>query len=207
MVGSSGILRDITERKLIEDALRRSEASYRSFVENAPFGIVRTTPDGLIVQANPALVQMLGYTSEQEVIGLRMATDVYHHAEEREVATAWCRQQDSVQGIEVDWKHKDGRPFTIRCDAHVVRDPRRQPGILGRVYRGYSERRAMEMQLRQGQKMEGHRRLAGGIAHDFNNLLGVIIGYGDLCRNKSARTAPYATRSSKSRRRVTAPPR
>jgi len=190
MVGSSGILRDITERKLIEDALRRSEASYRSFVENAPFGIVRTTPDGLIVQANPALVQMLGYTSEQEVIGLRMATDVYHHAEEREVATAWCRQQDSVQGIEVDWKHKDGRPFTIRCDAHVVRDRDGNLEFLEGFIEDISERRAMEMQLRQGQKMEAIGRLAGGIAHDFNNLLGVIIGYGDFVSEQIGADSP-----------------
>jgi len=89
-------------RKLMEDALRHSEASYRSFVENAPFGIVRSTPDGTIVQANPALVQMLGYTSEQEVLGLHMATDVYHDSEEREVATAWsgdktpCKASKSI---------------------------------------------------------------------------------------------------------------
>jgi two-component system cell cycle sensor histidine kinase/response regulator CckA len=190
MVGSSGILRDITERKVIEDALLRSEASYRSFVENAPFGIVRTTPDGFIVQANPALVQMLGYTSEQEVIGLRMATDVYHHAEEREVATAWCRRQDSVQGIEVDWKRRDGRPFTIRCDAHVVRDREGNLEFLEGFIEDISERRAMEMQLRQGQKMEAIGRLAGGIAHDFNNLLGVIIGYGDFLSEQIGAGSP-----------------
>jgi two-component system cell cycle sensor histidine kinase/response regulator CckA len=190
MIGSSGILRDITERKLIEDALRCSEASYRSFVENAPFGIVRTTPEGLIVQANPALVQMLGYASEQEVLGLRMATDVYHHGAEREVATAWCRRQDSVQGIEVDWKHRDGRPFTIRCDAHVVRDRDGNLEFLEGFIEDISERRAMEMQLRQGQKMEAIGRLAGGIAHDFNNLLGVIIGYGDFVSEQIGADSP-----------------
>jgi PAS domain S-box-containing protein len=142
------------------------------------------------VQANPALVQMLGYTSEQEVIGLRMATDVYHHAEEREVATAWCRQQDSVQGIEVDWKHKDGRPFTIRCDAHVVRDRDGNLEFLEGFIEDISERRAMEMQLRQGQKMEAIGRLAGGIAHDFNNLLGVIIGYGDFVSEQIGADSP-----------------
>jgi two-component system cell cycle sensor histidine kinase/response regulator CckA len=190
MVGSSGILRDITERKLIEDALRRSEASYRSFVENAPFGILRATPDGLIVQANPALVRMLGYTSEQEVIGLRMATDVYHTAEEREVATAWSRRQESVQGVEVDWKHRDGTPFTIRCDAHVVRDREGNLEFLEGFIEDISDRRAMEMQLRQGQKMEAIGRLAGGIAHDFNNLLGVIIGYSDFMSEQIRADSP-----------------
>ena len=180
MVGGSAILRDLTERKYMEDVHRRSEATFRSFVENAPYGILRTTPDGRIAQANPALVQMLGYASEQEVLRLRMDTDVYYHPGERAEATLWSRQQDSVQGIEVDWKHKSGKPFTIRCAAHVVKDSNGNVEFLEGIVEDISERRAMEMQLRQGQKMEAVGRLAGGIAHDFNNLLGVISGYAEL---------------------------
>jgi len=190
VIGTAGIMRDISQRKLIEDALQHSEASYRSFVENAPFGIVRTTPDGQIVQANPALVKMLGYTSEQEVLGLHMATDVYRYAEERPEATAWSQRQESVQGVEVDWKHRDGRPFTIRCDAHVVKDRDGHLQYLEGFIEDISERRAMEMQLRQGQKMEAIGRLAGGIAHDFNNLLGVIIGYSDLVSEQVGPDSP-----------------
>ncbi len=180
IVGGSAILRDLTERKYMEDVHRRSEATFRSFVENAPYGILRTTPDGRIAQANPALVQMLGYASEQEVLRLRMDTDFYYYPGERAEATLWSRQQDSVQGIEVDWKHKSGRPFTIRCAAHVVKDSNGNVEFLEGIVEDISERRAMEMQLRQGQKMEAVGRLAGGIAHDFNNLLGVISGYAEL---------------------------
>jgi PAS domain S-box-containing protein len=142
------------------------------------------------VQANPALVKMLGYASEEEVLGLRMAADVYRYAEEREEATAWSQRQESVQGVEVDWKHKDGKPFTIRCDAHVVKDRDGNLEYLEGFIEDISERRAMEMQLRQGQKMEAIGRLAGGIAHDFNNLLGVIIGYSDLVSEQIGPNSP-----------------
>jgi PAS domain S-box-containing protein len=180
MIGGSAIIRDLTERKFMEDAHRRSEASFRSFVENAPYGILRTTPEGRIVQANPALVEMLGYASEQEVLGLKMGTDVYRTPDGREEATLWSRQQDSVRGIEAEWKNKNGKPFTICCAAHVVKDSNGKVEFLEGIVEDISERRALEQQLRQGQKMEAIGRLAGGIAHDFNNLLGVIIGYGDL---------------------------
>jgi PAS domain S-box-containing protein len=180
VVGDSAIFRDITERKMMEEAHRRSEASFRSFVQNAPYGILRTTPDGRIVQANPALVEMLGYSSEQEVLGLNMSRDVYRNPKDREEATQWARKQDSVQGIEVDWKHKTGRTFTIRSAANVVRDREGRVEFLEGFIEDISDRRALELQLRQRQKMEAIGRLAGGVAHDFNNLLGVISGYAEL---------------------------
>ena len=180
VVGDSAIFRDITDRKLMEETHRRSEASFRSFVQNAPYGILRTTPDGRIVQANPALVEMLGYSSEQEVVGLQMSTDVYRNPWDRDEATQWSRRQDSVQGIEVDWKTKSGKTITIRCAANVVKDSEGKVEFLEGFVEDISERRALELQLRQRQKMEAIGQLAGGVAHDFNNLLGVIAGYAEL---------------------------
>src|SRR5690349_12349763 len=72
------VSRDITEKKQAEEELRRSEASFRSLVHDAPFGILRVTPEGRILQANPALVSMLGYTSEDELCKLNIERDVYH---------------------------------------------------------------------------------------------------------------------------------
>lgn len=190
IVAGSGIMRDITERKNMEDALRRSEASFRSLVQNAPYGILRTTSDGRIVQANPALVEMLGYSSEEEVLNLNMRTEVYLNPSERDEVMQWCENQDSIQGIEVEWKHKSGRPFTIRCASHLVRDSAGKVEYMEGFVEDISERRAMEQQLRQAQKMEAIGRLAGGIAHDFNNLLSVIIGYGDLVLEKAGEASP-----------------
>ena len=180
VIGDSAIFRDISERKMIEDALRRSEAGFRSLVHNAPYGILRTKPDGRIVQANPAMVRMLGYASEQETLALNMARDVYRRPEERAEATAWTGKQDSVHGVELEWRRKDGSMFAVRCDTHVVMDSEGFLEFLETFVEDVTERREMELQLRQGQKMEAIGRLAGGIAHDFNNLLGVISGYAEL---------------------------
>ncbi len=180
LIGTTAIYRDITEHKLVEDALRRSEAAFRSMVENAPFGILRTKMDGKIVQANPAMVRMLGYDSEQEILVLNMAQDVFRFPEQRAEAIAWSKKQDSAQGIELEWKRKDGSIFAVRCDTHIVRDKAGALQFLETFVEDITERREMELQLRQGQKMEAIGRLAGGIAHDFNNLLGVIIGFAEL---------------------------
>jgi PAS domain S-box-containing protein len=180
VIGDSAIFRDMSVRKKMEDALRRSESGFRSLVHNAPYGILRTKPDGRIVQANPAMVRMLGYASEHEMLCLNMARDVYCRPEERAAAMAWSGKQDSVQGIELEWKRKDGAKFTVRCDTHVVMDSEGFLECLETFVEDVTERRDMELQLRQGQKMEAIGRLAGGVAHDFNNLLGVISGYAEL---------------------------
>jgi two-component system cell cycle sensor histidine kinase/response regulator CckA len=180
VIGDSAIFRDISERRRMEDALRRSEAGLRSLVDNAPYGILRTKPDGRIVQANPAMVRMLGYGSEQDMLALNMAKDVYRRPEQRAEATAWTSKQESVHGVELEWKRKDGSMFAVRCDTHVVMDREGYLEFLETFVEDVTERREMEVQLRQGQKMEAVGRLAGGIAHDFNNLLGVISGYAEL---------------------------
>ena len=186
MIGTTAIYRDITERKKVEDALRRSEAAFRSMVENAPYGILRTKPDGRIVLANPAMVRMLGYSSEQEVLNLNMAADVYFSPEDRANALVWSRQQDSIRGNELEWKRKNKSTFAVSCDTHIVRDKEGYLESLETFVEDITERRELELQLRQRQKMEAIGRLAGGIAHDFNNLLGVIIGYAELALEEIA---------------------
>ncbi len=186
IVGDSQIFRDIGERKVIEDALRRSEAGLRSLVQNAPYGILRTAPDGKILQANPAMVRMLGYACEQDLLSLNMADDIYRRPEERAESLSWRNKQNSIKGVELEWKRKDGSSFAARCDTRVVTDTEGFVEFLESFVEDVTERREMELQLRQRQKMEAIGRLAGGIAHDFNNLLGVISGYAELVTERLA---------------------
>jgi two-component system cell cycle sensor histidine kinase/response regulator CckA len=170
---------DITARKLAEDALRRSEANYRSLFEQAPYGIVRSTLKGRVLMANPALVKMLGYDSEAELCAVDIARDVYVHPEDREQVIKQCLPRETFDGIVLRWKRKDGTTIVVRASGRTVRDEQGQIAYLEVVIEDISERTRLEQQVRQSQKMEAITLLAGGIAHDFNTLLTGILGYSE----------------------------
>ena len=176
----TSIIRDVTQRKKDEEALRLSEENFRSLFERSPHGIFRSTPEGRIVLANPALVTLLGYESEEQVLQLDMERDVYQDPEQRRKLVAEHKHKKSVEGIELDWKRRDGTPITVRINSRAGRAPNSSESFYESVVEDITERKLLEAQLRQSQKMEAVGRLAGGIAHDFNNLLMVIQGFGEL---------------------------
>lgn len=206
--GQSYILennRDIAERKKAEEELRRSEARYADLVENAVNGMCRTTLDGRFVYVNHALVQMLGYTSKEELLGVNLPHGIYNNPEDRELLRGMLQRSGGVES-EANWKQKDGKMIRVRISGRAVRNA--QGGIEGLdgIVENISERHLLEEQLRQSQKMEAVGRLAGGVAHDFNNLLGVIIGYTELLldSNDPAKTRARAEEIRKAGQRAAA---
>ncbi|NIM50917.1 MAG: PAS domain S-box protein [Gemmatimonadales bacterium] len=171
---------DITERKRAEEELRRSEAKYRALFEHATYGIYRSSPDGQFISANPALVEMLGYSSERELLAVDPTRDVYADSSERDRLIAQYRNAQRVGGLEVEWKRKNGSRVTVRLSGRPVRGDRGELEGFEMIAEDVSERRALEAQLRQAQKMEAIGQLTGGIAHDFNNVLTVILANADL---------------------------
>jgi two-component system, cell cycle sensor histidine kinase and response regulator CckA len=184
--------RDISERKRTEEALRLSEASFRSVVENAPYGIYRVNSVGQLLQINPALQKMLGYASPEELLQANLATDVYRHTGEYERMIQLLGPVEEFKEVEAEWKRKDGTPITVRCSGRRVKDQSGVPAYLEFFAEDVTERRVLERQLRMAQKMEAVGRLSGGIAHDFNNLLGVIIGYSQVVKKKLGKDNPLS---------------
>ena len=82
--GLVGIGIDITERKMIEEALKASEGLYRNLIERMPDGVYKSTPDGKFVSVNPAMVNMLGYDSKEELMAINIKSDLYFAPEERD---------------------------------------------------------------------------------------------------------------------------
>ena len=168
------------EIKRNEQALRRSEARYRSLVQSSVYGIYRSSLEGRFLDVNPALITMLGYRSAEEVLLLDPEKDVFAKPEEHRGLIEQFRRTGRLDGMEVKWKRSDGATITVRISGRAVSSADEPADVLEAIAEDVTERRVLEDQFRQSQKMEAVGRLAGGVAHDFNNLLMVISGYAEV---------------------------
>ncbi len=196
----SSTIRDVTERKKIEDALRESEASFRALVEGN-YGVCRVSLEGSLLTVNQPLVDLLGYASQQELLALNLATQVFAPGEFSLSLFNPPGRNKQFTRIETRWQRKDGKHINVELSGRVICDDGEKPVCLEILVEDVSRQRGMEQRLRHVQKMEAIGRLAGGIAHDFNNVLGVIFGYCSMLMDKlesESALYPLAAQISKS---------
>jgi PAS domain S-box-containing protein len=165
--------------RAVQDNLRRSELNFRSLVTNAPYGICRCDAAGKILDVNPAFLEMLGYASAPELIGLHIFS-LYSENDRWFDLADFLRSSLPFKGLNAEWRRKDGSTTVVRVSGRSVTNGREGGVVFELFTEDVTERRTLEQQLRQSQKMEAVGRLAGGIAHDFNNLLMVISGYSEF---------------------------
>jgi PAS domain S-box-containing protein len=161
-----------------QEGLRRSELNFRSLVTNAPYGICRCDSVGQLLDANPAMLSMLGYADISELAGQYLG-GLYADAQQWFNLADYLKSAMPFTGLIADWKRKDGTTTAVRVSGRSVSNGKKDV-VFELFAEDITERRALEGQLRQSQKMEAIGRLAGGIAHDFNNLLMVISGYSEF---------------------------
>lgn len=170
---------DLTGNKQSREALRRSESELRSFIEHAPYGIgTISVSNDRFLRANPALVKLLGYKSEGEVLSLLVSRDL--HPSSDSPGLAQPPRADFFSALELTWKRKDGKPVNVRASGRRIPNPADQDDLIEIIAEDVTARRQLEEQLRHAQKLEALGQLSGSVAHDFNNLLSVIIGYSEL---------------------------
>lgn len=174
-----GAATDITERKRAELRLRESEERYRSLVDSARDVIFTATPNGVITSLNPAFELSTGWQRSEWL--RKTYNDLFHHDDFAGSRENFLRALEGqpVPMLEIRIRTKGGDyivgEFTITPqvqDGKII-------GLLG-VARDVTERKRLEEQYRQSQKMESLGTLAGGIAHDFNNILAIILGHASL---------------------------
>ena len=176
IVGVIGVALDNTDRHVAERALRLSEQSYRSLIEGAPYGICRSTIDGQLLQVNRAMAEMLSYESETELLLRSLKTEVFHQSINYDKFLTQFRGRSSCQGFECTWRCHGGKTILVRLGGWSVLDGTGEISYLEILAENITERKQLENQLRQAQKMQAIGQLAGGVAHDFNNLLTVVEG-------------------------------
>jgi two-component system, cell cycle sensor histidine kinase and response regulator CckA len=171
-----GVILDISHRKEADAALREKDERIRSIFEHSPLGIGLVDLEGRTIESNQVLRQMLGY-DEDEFAALPFSAfthpdDVAPNLELFEEMAAGGRESFK---LEKRFIHKDGRTIWANLVVSLICDEHGEPAYALGMTEDITDRKGLEDQLRQAQKMEAVGRLAGGVAHDFNNLLGVII--------------------------------
>jgi len=185
VVGLRGAVQDVTDIERTASALRESEERYRMLFENNPHPMwVYDVGSLRFLAVNAAAVAHYGY-SREEFLGMTIA-DI-RPEDDRDALRA--RVAAAAPGLDKAgvWRHrrKDGSLVEVEISSHSVTFGAQSARLV--LASDVTERRRLEQQLRQAQKMEAVGRLAGGVAHDFNNILGVIMGYGDILSRRLPR--------------------
>jgi PAS domain S-box-containing protein len=116
------LMTEITQRKYAESALRRSESRFRSLFEGVPGGVYQTTRDGRVLSANPVLVIMLGFTTEEELRTVNIASDLFADPQMRQQLSDHLEREGSYRNARYELRRRDGQIFTVLDSACVVRD-------------------------------------------------------------------------------------
>jgi len=147
IIGEFGIVRDITERKKAEEALRSSETRFRNLFENVPVGVYQSTPEGKVLAANPTLVRMLGYSSLEELQAVNIARNIYVKPKERRAWMQKLNKNGQAYNAELTLRRKNSQKLIVLENSHAVRNEKGEVMCYEGTLTDITERKILEESL------------------------------------------------------------
>jgi PAS domain S-box-containing protein len=183
-IASVGIFYDLREILKAQEELLESEAKFRELFETVRHGLYFSSREGKFLECNQAMVDMLGYANKEEVLAIDLARDLYLEASDRIEFQRLIEAQGFVKDYEVQFKKKDADPLTVLLTAHVRKD--RSGKVLGYqgLFLNITERKRLEQQLFQTEKLAAMGRLTAQIAHELNNPIYGVMNCLDLLKSE-----------------------
>src|SRR5216117_2161260 len=186
-----GAVQRAVERKTQLGALKEAENRYLTLFNDLPIGLCKTTPNGKILDANPAAVQMLGYPDRASLLNVSAADLCADTAD----SSRWQQligAETVVRGFQTQLRRRDGSFVSVEANIRAVRDADGRVLYFESSVEDITERLNLEAQLRHSQKLESIGQLAAGVAHDFNNILTIIQGHTDRLLARHQPSDPLA---------------
>jgi len=169
------------EKGQAEEALRESEEKYRTILESIEDGYFEVDLTGNFKFFNDSMCKIRGYSKDELIVmNNRDYMDPETSKKVYEIFNRVYKTGESVKGVEWESIRKDGSKIYSESSISLMKDSKDQPIGFQGIVRDITERKNLEKQLIQSQKMEAVGRLAGGVAHDFNNLMTIVIGNADM---------------------------
>ncbi len=180
VTGYITVTRDMGDRRLAQQTLARTRADYDALVRRAVYGVYRAEGNTRMLDANPAMLDLLGYDTREELMALDLAVDVYADASDHEWLVRTAQQGELDDWVEVTWRRRNGELIDVRLSLRMVEDEAGGPAVYEGIAEDVTERHRRDERLRRSERMASLGHMLAGVVHELNNPLAAISGFSQL---------------------------